>query len=135
MTTQTITFTSELRRAEFLRVGIVLALRNPLSLMFLIVAVPLAGVLAGSYAAYRPGSAELFVPVTWEFSEEGVRIRQQGEDAMADWDEFAGWRKVAGCYLLHTAARKYIVLPASGVPAARAGDLEALLSRKAGVIR
>lgn len=158
-----IEFTSRLARGDFLRVGVVLALRNPLaltaiasgpvlwaagtlagggtvarfgaSLLVLVPAVPIAGVLAAAYATYRPGAAELFEPVGWEFAEAGVRVHQEGRDAFAEWDEFTGWRKVAGCYLLHTSARKFVVLPASAVPAERVADFEALLTGKAGRIR
>ena len=163
MTVEPITFTTTLERSDFLTVATVLAVRNPLSLtamasgpvlvlagtlagghmvrdfglslMFLIVAVPVAGVLAGAYAAYRPGASELFAEVEWEFSEAGVRIRQQGEDTFAEWGEFTGWRRVANCYLLHTALRKYVVLPRSGVPAARRDEFEALLTERVGLIR
>jgi len=163
MTMEPLTFTSKLERNDFLTVATVLAVRNPLSLtamasgpvlwlagtlaggtmvrdfglslMFLIVAVPAAGVLAGAYAAYRPGASELFAEVEWEFSDKGVRIRQQGDDAFAEWGEFAGWRTVATCYLLHTAARKYVVLPRGGVPSERRDEFEALLTERVGLIR
>lgn len=158
-----VAFQSTLARRDFLRAGVVLALRNPLtltamasgpvlwaagtlagggpiarlgvSLMFLVVAVPIAAVLAGSYAAYRPRSSELYEPVGWEFAEDGVHVHQDGRDAFAEWSEFTGWRKVAGCYLLHTSQRKYVVIPASAVPPERAADFEALLTGHTGRIR
>jgi hypothetical protein len=151
-----IAFTSKLERREFLAVAVTQALRNPLSLtamasgpvlwlvgyltggmvvrslamslMFLIVAVPAAGWLAGAYAAYRPSAGELFVSADWVFSSDGVRIRQEGQDAFADWDEFYGWRKVGRAYLLHTSRRYFVVLPVLAVPADRRADFEDLLT-------
>lgn len=151
-----IAFTSKLEPREFLAVAFAQAVRNPLSLtamasgpvlwlvglltngtivrslglslMFLIVAVPAAGLLAGAYAAYRPSARELFVSVDWVFSEEGVRIRQEGQDAFAEWDEFYGWRRIGKAYLLHTSRRYFVVLPLLAVPADRRADFEGLLT-------
>lgn len=151
-----IAFTSKLEPREFLAVAFTQAVRNPLSLtamasgpvlwlvgylangtvvrslgmslMFLVVAVPAAGLLAGAYAAYRPSARELFVPVDWVFSDSGVRIRQEGQDAFAEWDEFYGWRRVGGAYLLHTSRRYFVVLPVLAVPADRRADFEDLLT-------
>jgi hypothetical protein len=153
-----IAFTSKLEPADLVRVGVVTSLLNPLSLtamgsgpvlwlagkaagggavsdfglslMFLIVAVPIAGLFAAAYAAYRPGAAELFSPVAWVFSDAGVELTVGEDVSFAAWDEFMGFRRLAGCYLLHTSTRNYVVLPASGVPDRRAEDFDALLSEK-----
>jgi len=153
-----IAFTSKLTKRDLLRVGLVTSLANPLSLtamasgpvlwlagtaagggavrdfglslMFLIVAVPIAGLLAGVYAAYRPAAAELYTPVSWVFSDAGVELTVETEVSFADWDEFTGYRKLAGCYLLHTSTRNYVVLSAEGVPQERREDFESLLSTK-----
>ena len=97
------------------------------TMSWLIVGVPLAGLLSGAYVAYRPSAAELFVPVEYAFSEPGVEVTQGERSAFAEWGEFAGWRRVGGFYLLHTSPVRYLVVPARDVPAERAADLEALL--------
>jgi hypothetical protein len=102
------------------------------TMIWLVVLVPAFAALVASYAAYRPGAAELYAPVRWEFAEEAVEIMQAQRCARADWGEFTGWRTVAGCYLLHTSASRYVVVPGRGVGDADREALEALFTKMLG---
>jgi hypothetical protein len=97
------------------------------TMSWLIVGVPLAGLLSGAYVSYRPAAAELFIPVEYAFSEMGIEVAQGDRRALAGWSEFVGWRRVGGFYLLHTSPARHLVVAARDVPAERLGDLEALL--------
>lgn len=155
-----IAFTSTLRPSDYRRVSALLMVSHPLSIIvmaagpvlwgvgsltasrivvefgrtmsWLVIGVPIAGILIGWYAAYRPSATEIYEPALWEFSDDGVSVHQHVRDAFAAWDDFERWRRVAGCYLLHTGPQRYVIIPSRDVPADRRADFEALLKRHVG---
>lgn len=155
-----ITFDSKLEPGEYLRLTLLLVLRHPVaiaamlsgpivwvfgigggdaalraagqSLWLFVVLVPLSGLLAGMYGAYRPGAAELYVPVTWRFDDDGVVVDQQGESARAPWSDFVRWREIGACYLLHTDRARYVVIPVRCVPEGLRVPFEELLTARLG---
>jgi len=154
---------SSLRPGDYFRVAVALVLRNPASLAlfvsgpllwafgaafgssavidlgermsWLVILVPAFAALVGSFSAYRPGSSSLYEKVRWTFGEEGVDVEQPSRCARAEWGEFRSWRTAAGCYLLHTTARDYLVVASRDVPEKRREEFEALLAAKLGVRR
>lgn len=154
---------SSLRPGDYFRVAVALVLRNPASLAlfvsgpllwgvgaaagsnvvidlgermsWLVILVPAFAALVGSFSAYRPGSSSLYEKARWTFGLEGIVIEQPSRCARAEWDEFRSWRAAAGCYLLHTTARDYLVVASRDVPEERREDLEALLAEKLGARR
>jgi hypothetical protein len=102
------------------------------TMSWLIVLVPLFGVFAATYNAYRPGAAQVYESAEWTFSDGGVRISQPGRDAEAGWDEFTGWRTVGESLLLHTALARYVVIPWRDVAEADRPVLEGLLAERIG---
>jgi hypothetical protein len=151
---------ARLTAREVWRVSLDLVLRNPISLAlvaggpllwllgtvstsadvtklgetmsWLVVLIPAFALLVATFAAYRPGTGELYVPATWTFAESGIDIEQPGRHAHAEWSDFTGWKTVAGCYLLHTSVSRYVLVPAASLAPAQRTDLEALLSEKLG---
>lgn len=105
------------------------------TISWLVLLVPVFSVLAGSYAARRPGSSELYVPVRWTFAEDWIGLEQADRHARADWTEFRSWRSAAGCYLLHTSAQRYVIVPIRDVRESDRSDLEALFAAKLGARR
>jgi hypothetical protein len=99
---------------------------------WLLVLVPAFAALVGSFTAYRPGSSELYEPVTWRFTQDGIDIAQPSRRARAAWDEFSAWRVVAGCYLLHARGRRYVAIAVRDVPEADRARLESLLTARLG---
>lgn len=99
---------------------------------WLLLLVPVFAALVGSYSAYRPGSSELYEPVTWTFAEDGIDIEQPSRRARALWGEFSSWRLVSGCFLLHTRKRSYVIVAVRDVPAADRARFERLLWSKLG---
>jgi hypothetical protein len=156
----TVVVEARLTAREVWRVSVDLVLRNPISLTlivagpllwllgtvstsadvtrlgetmsWLVVLVPAFSLLVGTFAAYRPGTGDLYVPVTWTFVDAGIDVDQPGRRARAEWSEFTGWKTVAGCYLLHTSVRQYVLVPAAGLTPEQRTDLDALLSEKLG---
>ena len=154
---------SSLRPGDYFRVAVALVLRNPASLAlfvsgpllwgvgaaagsnvvidlgermsWLVILVPAFAALVGSFSAYRPGSSSLYEKVRWTFGEDGMDIEQPSRRARAEWSEFRSWRAAAGCYLLHTTARDYLVVAARDIPEQRRGEFEALLTEKLGIRR
>lgn len=102
------------------------------TMAWLVVLVPAFGVLAATYAAYRPGSGATCESATWVFSEDGVVVSRADGDARAEWSEFTGWRSVAGYLLLHTSGARYVIIPWRDAPAGARTDLEALLGERIG---
>jgi hypothetical protein len=109
------------------RLGVALA---PLA-----VGLPLFALLVGSYAAYRPGASELYAPVTWAFTEDGIDIAHTGRRARAEWTEFRSWRTCGGCYLLDVTRSRYLSIPVRDVPAADRTGFEDLCTAKLGARR
>jgi len=99
---------------------------------WLLLLVPAFAALVGSYSAYRPGSSELYEPVTWTFAADGIDIEQPSRRARASWDEFTSWRVVSGCYVLHTRKRSYVTVVARDVPAGDRDRFERLLRSRLG---
>lgn len=152
-----------LRPRDVLSVSTVLVLRNPVSILVmaagpllylagiamgagvlvrlgttmsaLVILVPAFALLAGLYAAFRPGTAQLYEPARWTFSDDGVDVEQTQRCARAEWNEFSAWRAVAGRRLLHTSARHYIVLPVGQLSDAQRTELDGLLLRRLGARR
>ena len=151
---------SSLRPGDYFRIAVAQVLRNPASLAlfvagpllwglgavshsvvvsdlgerisWLVVLVPAFAALVGSYSAYRPGSSVLYEKVRWTFREEGIEIEQPTRHALAEWNEFAKWLEVGGCYLLHTSDRHYLAVATRDVPEDRVADFEALLTARIG---
>lgn len=154
---------SSLRPGDYFRVAVALVLRNPASLAlfvsgpllwglgaasgsnvvidlgermsWLVILVPAFAALVGSFSAYRPGSSTLYEKVRWTFGDGGMDIEQPSRNARAAWTEFRSWRVAAGCYLLHTTARDYLVVASRDVAEERRDDFETLLVEKLGVKR
>lgn len=105
------------------------------TLSWLLVLVPAFALLVGMNSAYRPGSGELYEPARWTFTQDAVEIDQAGRSARADWSEFVGWKRAAGRYLLYTGPRRYVVVPAQGLPEVDHASLESLLSERLGARR
>lgn len=159
----TVVIEAPLRPRDVLSVSTVLVLRNPVSILMmaagpllylagiaagaevlvrlgttmsaLVLLVPAFALLAGLYAAFRPGTAQLYEPAHWEFSDDGVDVEQAQRRARAEWTEFSGWRAVAGRRLLHTSARHYVVLPVGQLSDAQRAGLDELLLRRLGARR
>jgi hypothetical protein len=102
------------------------------TMAWLVLLIPAFAVLVGSYAAYRPGASRIYGPVRWTFDEDSIDIEQPERRARAEWREFSGWRSAAGCYLLHTDPRHYVLVPMRDVPEADRAVLESLLVSKLG---
>ena len=102
------------------------------TMAWLVVLVPLFGLFAATYNAYRPGAREVYQPAEWVFREGGVEISQPGRMAQADWSEFTGWRSVGASLLLHTALTRYVVIPWRDVPEDGRAGLESLLGEHIG---
>jgi len=102
---------------------------------WLLMLVPLYAALTATYAAYRPGAAEVFAPATWTFTDDGIVIEQADRNARATWTEFERWRSVSGFYLLHTTARRYVIVSGAGLTGADRTTLEALLTDHLGAAR
>ena len=158
-----VTFTTDLRPRDVLLVSLRLLVLHPVSLTlaaagpvlfalgtisgsetvtrlgstmsWLLVLVPAFGVLAASYAAYRPGSAKVYEPARWRMDESGVDVSQPGREAHAQWDEFTGWRSVGARLLLHTSPSRYVVLPWRDLSEGTRPEVEALLARELGARR
>lgn len=106
--------------------------RLGLTMSWLVVLVPVFGLFAATYNAYRPGASQVYEPAEWTFSEGGVLISQPGRDAEAEWAEFTGWRAVGGALLLHTALARYVVIPWRDVPLEERPMLEGMLAERLG---
>jgi hypothetical protein len=102
------------------------------TMVWLVVLVPVYGLLIASWTAYRPGATPIYDPAEWTFSDDGIWVTQPGRDAKAEWSEFTGWRSVAGCLLLHTAPTRYVVLPWRDLAPQERDALEALLTEHLG---
>jgi YcxB-like protein len=154
---------STVRPSDHFRVAVALVLRNPASLAlfvsgpllwafgaaagsnvvidlgermsWLVLLVPLFAGLVGSYSAYRPGSGDLYAKTRWTFGDDRVVVEQPARTAGAEWGEFVKWRESGGCYLLHTGARDYVVVPVRDVPTDRRADFESLLAAHLGAKR
>jgi hypothetical protein len=154
---------SSLRAGDYFRVAVALVLRNPASLAlfvsgpllwglgaaagsnvvidlgermsWLVILLPAFAALVGSFSAYRPGSSALYEKARWTFGDDGIDIEQPSRLARAEWAEFRSWRAAAGCYLLHTTARDYLVVASRDVAEERREEFEALLADKLGARR
>lgn len=102
------------------------------TLSWLTVLIPAFALLVGSFAAYRPGTSELYAPVRWSFDEDGIDIEQDKRSARGEWSEFRSWRVANHCYLLNTTRTKYVIVPQRDVPEARRAEFEELLAAKLG---
>lgn len=115
------------------RAGIDPSLRQlGLQLLWLDVSVPVFILLAGSYAAYRPGAKEIYEPTRWTFTDAVIHLERGEVDAVADWGDFIRWRIEGGCYLLHMTSREYVALPVRDVPSLDRDDLESLFRHHLG---
>ena len=106
--------------------------RIGIQLLPVTIAVAAFALLVGTWAAYRPGVSELFVPVSWTFTPDHVDIEHPGRCARAEWDEFTVWRMAGGCYLLYLAKSRYLIVPRAAVPDADRPAFEALLTERLG---
>lgn len=159
-TPDVIRVSSSLAPRDVARVSAVLVLRHPVSVMLLVVGplwlaiglatghgaltrlgatltwltvlVPAFAFFAGAYNAYRPGSKRVYDPAQWDFAEDAVGIVLPRRVARAEWGEFLRWRSAAGCLLLHTSRRSYIVIPWRDVPSGEVDRLQDLLTRRVG---
>lgn len=102
------------------------------TLLWLLLAIPALAFLVGTFNAYRPGSSELYEPVEYAFSEEGIDLAHPGRRAHAEWSEFRSWRMSAGCYLLDLSKTRFLIVPVSAVPGEARGGLESLLESNLG---
>ncbi len=109
--------------------------RLGLTMAWLVLIVPAFGVLAASFATFRPGASRVYEPAAWTFGEDGVGISQPDRDARAEWADFTGWRTIAGCLLLNTAPSRYVIIPWRDVPSGEVETLKALLTEHIGARR
>jgi hypothetical protein len=105
------------------------------TMVWLVVLVPVWGLLAATYSSYRPGAASVYEPAEWSFTEDGADVSHPAGAAHAEWAEFTGWRSVADSLLLHTSPSHYVVIPWRDVPPGSRGDLERLLTEHIGLRR
>jgi hypothetical protein len=105
------------------------------TMAWLVALVPAFGVLAATYAAYRPGSGSLYESASWDFTDDGVIVSREAGDTRAEWPDFTGWRSVAGFLLLHTSGARYAVIPWRDVPPGARAGLEDLLATRIGLRR
>lgn len=105
------------------------------TMAWLVVLVPAFGLLAATYAAYRPGPGSLYESASWEFTDDGVIVSREAGGTRAEWSDFTGWRSVAGFLLLHTSGARYAVIPWRDVPPGARAELEALLAKRIGLRR
>jgi len=106
--------------------------RTGLTLLPISVGAAAVVLLAASYAAYRPGSSEVYSAADWTFRDSGIDIERPEERRRAEWADFRSWRALAGCYLLYITRTSYLVLPMRGIPEGDRADFEGLLSEKLG---
>jgi hypothetical protein len=109
--------------------------RLGLTMSWLILLVPVFGLFAATYNAYRPGATAVYEPAEWTFADRGVSISQPGREARAEWEEFTGWRTVGRSLLLHTAPTRYAVIPWRDVAEGERPVLEGLLAERIGPCR
>lgn len=84
--------------------------------------------LIQSYLAWSPASAELYQPVQVDTGQDGVRMRGEGYDNLAGWDEFGAWRRVGPVWLLYRHPRGYVALMPQDLPTADGETLAGLLA-------
>jgi hypothetical protein len=102
------------------------------TMAWLVVLVPAWALLSATWSAFRPEAAAVYESADWTFREEATDVARSGGSARAEWDEFTGWRSVAGCLLLHTTPSHYVVIPWRDVPEGSREGLERLLTAKIG---
>jgi hypothetical protein len=63
----------------------------------------------------------------FDFSNRGIEIATREAKSQLAWNDFRGWKKIAGCYVLELTNGQIVALSNSAVSAHQAKNLEALL--------
>jgi len=106
--------------------------RTGITLLPLAIGAVAVVLLAASYAAYRPGSSEVYAGARWTFDDSGIDIEGADGRRRAQWGDFRSWRTAGGCYVLHVTRSRYLVFPVRDVPEAQRAAFEDLLTGKLG---
>jgi hypothetical protein len=157
---KSISFDSTLRASDYLTVAALHMITHPISLTvmaagpvlwgvgavahsrivvafgstmsWLVIAVPVAVALIGTFIAFRPSAREIYDPALWVFSEDSVAVHQHLRDESARWHDFTRWSRLGGSHLLYTAPQHYVIIPSRDVPAERRDEFEQLLMERLG---
>ena len=80
-----------------------------------------------SWNVSSPRSTPLYVPVAYEFSDEGIVMADEDGASSLEWTSVRRWAFAAGHYLLYVAGASYLLLPVEGVSGDDTDRLETLL--------
>ena len=88
----------------------------------------LPGVI-GPFRQSRDINQPLFQPTRYEFSKEGVAIKNKENESQLDWSQFSEWKTIAQCYVLYLIAGPILAIPQADVPVTQRVKFEDLLER------
>lgn len=69
------------------------------------------------------------LPTKYEFSVEGVKLRNRKGKSQLEWSDFATWKKMVGCYVLILQNGAIIPIPESALASSSAKQFEQLLTQ------
>jgi len=102
-------------------------------ILFLLAWIPflfyvLPGVI-GPFRQSRETDHPLFQPTRYEFSKQGVTIKNSDNESELEWSQFSEWKTVAQCYVLYLTAGPVLAIPQADVPVTQQARFEDLLER------
>jgi len=111
--------------------GVAYAITKGATVLLSVVWIPFAFYLAtGVFAAFwqsRDQNQPYFLPTHYEFSGQGVAVKTKQGSSQLEWDKFAGWKKIAKCYVLVLTAGPILAIPQAAVPVTQTTKFETLL--------